>query len=224
MNPPTLVLGEITLLPMAHFAGRPSGTNKRRLGISRRGLKVLLTLLSHARPKNKTRPSTLTLFDIVPLNTAKGSSRLSVCAEPSSSFPREQVSVHSPGPSRPTRRYLAMADRIVDVRLESIYEEDEIRGGYVFAAALQDVWHAQDIEAYTSTLPDEKPQPCTLIFLIFSTIPSTGVDNAGSYDGASEGYPDDTGNKWDDQAPAPDVGVANLANPGSSVAARGGGG
>ncbi|KAG8717870.1 hypothetical protein FRC08_006465 [Ceratobasidium sp. 394] len=134
---------------MAYFAGRTSGTNKRRLGISRRGFKVLLTLLSHARPKNKTRPNTLTLFDIVPLNAAMGSSRLSICVEPSSS-PRDQVSIHSSGRSQLTGKRPSMADRIVDVRLESIYEEDEMCGGYVFAGALQDVWHAQDIEASTS--------------------------------------------------------------------------
>jgi hypothetical protein len=39
-----------------------------------------------------------------------------------------------------------MEDRVVDVRLESVYDDDEMHGRYVFASALQDAWHAQDIE------------------------------------------------------------------------------
>jgi hypothetical protein len=42
-----------------------------------------------------------------------------------------------------------VADRIVGVRLESVYEENEFSNEYVFAAALQDVWHSQDIESHT---------------------------------------------------------------------------
>ncbi|KAG8769106.1 hypothetical protein FRC12_005171, partial [Ceratobasidium sp. 428] len=131
---------------MAQFAGR-TGASKRRPGISR-GFKCLLAILNHVRTKNRSRPNTLTLFDIIPPNPTRASSRLSICVEPSSSSHQDQVSIHSLGPSQPVRKRPSMADRIVQVRLESIYEEAEICGGYVFAAALQDVWHAQDIEAH----------------------------------------------------------------------------
>lgn len=137
--------------PKTHFAGRTNNTSKGRRGISR-GVKHLLTMLSHARPKSKSRPNTLTLFDMVALNSAansrRQSSRLSIRVEPSSSSPSHSIPRHPVHPGQ-VRKRPSMADRIVDVRLESIYEEESLSGQYVFAAALQDVWHAQDIEAHS---------------------------------------------------------------------------
>lgn len=147
--------------PGAHFAGR-TGT-KSRSGLSR-GLKRLLTTMSQARPKSKSRPNTLTLFDIVSLNFATRSapnrnSRLSICYEPGSSTPRSNNARASapalqPAPQpRPVRkpRGPLMADRVVDVRLESLYDEEDSFRGYVFAAALQDAWHAQEIQSSSSS-------------------------------------------------------------------------
>ncbi|KAJ1301397.1 hypothetical protein OPQ81_008658 [Rhizoctonia solani] len=135
-------------------AGR-SGSKKARAGFSR-GLKRLLTNLIHARPKSHSRPDTLTLFEIVTLNNAtvrKHASRPSIRYEDSalrvgSSTPSLAPTRSPKATSRPhhIHRNPCMADRIVDVRLESVYDEGEAGGGYVFASALQDTWHAQDID------------------------------------------------------------------------------
>lgn len=139
--------------PNSHFAGRTNNTNKGRRGISR-GVKRLLSMISHARTKSKSksRPNTLTLFDMVSLASAKNprrlSSRLSICVEPSLSAAHHSIPKYPVYPGQ-VRKRPSMADRIVDVRLESIYEEENLTGQYTFAAALQDVWHAQDIEAHS---------------------------------------------------------------------------
>ncbi|KAG8731871.1 hypothetical protein FRC11_001863 [Ceratobasidium sp. 423] len=145
-------INEPTLSRSLPFADRPN-SKKARCGFPR-GLKRFLTNLTHARSKLHSRPDTLTLFDIVTLNYAtvrKHASRASIRCEDSalgsstssltaSSKPKTTARPHN------IRRMPRMADRVVDVRLESVYDGGETCGGYVFASALQDAWHAQDIE------------------------------------------------------------------------------
>ncbi|CAE6508092.1 unnamed protein product [Rhizoctonia solani] len=138
--------------PGYNFVGR-SNSRKARCGFSR-GLKRFLTNLTHARSKLRSRPNTLTLFDIVTLNygtVRRHASRASIRCEDSAlgSSTSGLAAISNPKTtSRPhnIRRMPRMADRVVDVRLESVYDADETCGGYVFASALQDAWHAQDIE------------------------------------------------------------------------------
>ncbi|CAE6422033.1 unnamed protein product [Rhizoctonia solani] len=136
--------------PGHNFAGRHN-SRKPRWGLSR-GLKRFLTNLTRARAKS--RPNTLTLFDIVTFNHAavrKQASRPSIRYEDSAlvNTTSSLAAIHNTRPTPRTdgaRRVPRMADRVVDVRLESVYDDEESRGGYLFASALQDAWHAQDIE------------------------------------------------------------------------------
>ncbi|CAE6378273.1 unnamed protein product [Rhizoctonia solani] len=153
--PANPILRVLMAPPGSSLAPR-SKSKKSRCGFSR-GLKRLLTNLALSRSKSHSRPNTLTLFDIVTNSTKnytvlrKHASCISIHYEDSaigSSTPslstaaNPRIAKHSNKAHRAPR----MADRVVDVRLESVYDDGETHGGYFFASALQDAWHAQDIE------------------------------------------------------------------------------
>ncbi|KDN39190.1 hypothetical protein RSAG8_08961, partial [Rhizoctonia solani AG-8 WAC10335] len=138
--------------PGFNFAGRPN-SRKARCGFPR-GLKRFLTNFTNARAKSRSRPNTISLFDIVTLNSAavrKQASRASIRYEDdsvlgSSTSPRAAISNSQSAPRPHNARQPRMADRVVGVGLESVYDDGEVCGGYAFASALQDAWHAQDID------------------------------------------------------------------------------
>ncbi|KAL5639058.1 hypothetical protein ACGC1H_006542 [Rhizoctonia solani] len=136
--------------PGSSFVGR---LNSRRVRCGfPRGLKRFFTNLTNARTKSRSRPNTLSLFDIVTHNFAtvrKHPSRASIRYEGNALGNSTPTSIsNSKSAPRPhnAHRMPRMADRVVDVRLESIYDDGETSGGYFFASALQDAWHAQDID------------------------------------------------------------------------------
>jgi hypothetical protein len=152
--------------PKSNPAGQINWLGKRRCGLAR-ALKHLLTTLSHVCPKSKSRPNTLDQFDIVTLNSItylnaqqRGSHILTPC-ETKSNLIESASAASRP---RATKRGPFMADRVIDARLESLYEEEESCRAYIFASALQDAWHAQDIEALARSVI------LTLIFLYYANI------------------------------------------------------
>ncbi|GAB1522490.1 hypothetical protein RhiTH_005610 [Rhizoctonia solani] len=144
--------------PGSNFAPR-SKSRKARGGFSR-GLKRLLTNFTLPYSKSHSRPNTLTLFDIVTFSSTKNypalrkhASRISMRCEDNAlrnSAPGLPVASSPKITKHSNKTYKAprMADRVVDARLESVYDDGETCGGYVFGSALQDAWHAEDIENF----------------------------------------------------------------------------
>lgn len=135
-------------------------SGKTRCNLSR-GLKRLLTTLSHVRSIPKSHPNILSQFDIITFTSAKSfnslncSSQLSISdgARPRSDTTDTTATSPSPGasshrPRRKIRKKRLMADRILAIKLESVYEgEEPHESPYVFTSALQDARHSQGIKS-----------------------------------------------------------------------------